>query len=98
MVFVDCHEEDAEGAWVVEWVATLPDFRRRGLVHELLLAILEEGRERGHPRAQIGILIGNIPAQSAYENVGFRMTLEKTSERFEAVIGSPGLARLELEY
>ncbi|MEW6737266.1 MAG: GNAT family N-acetyltransferase, partial [Acidobacteriota bacterium] len=61
-----CISDDAEGAWIVENVATLPPFRRRGLVNQLLETMLERGRERGHRIAQISILIGNTPAQKAY--------------------------------
>jgi ribosomal protein S18 acetylase RimI-like enzyme len=39
--------EHPPGAWIVENVATLPEFRRRGLVDRLMGEILERGRERG---------------------------------------------------
>lgn len=97
LVFVECHSEDEEGAWIIEWVATLPKFRRRGLVHEMLLDRLEEGRRRGYAHAQIGVLIGNLSAQKAYENVGFETTFEKTSAAFEAKVGAPGLARMTMK-
>ncbi len=93
-VFLGCLPEDAPGAWVVEWVATRPEFRRRGLVRDLLEAELEEGRRRGHEIAQIMILIGNTPAQRAYERAGFALADEKRSAEFESATGSPGLARL----
>ena len=38
----------------------------------LLEEILAAGRRRGHRQAQISILIGNTPAERAYEQVGFR--------------------------
>jgi ribosomal protein S18 acetylase RimI-like enzyme len=38
--------EHAPEAWVVENVATLPEFRRRGLVERLLAEILDRGRIR----------------------------------------------------
>jgi len=39
--------DHVEGAWIVEHVATLPEFRRQGLVDRLLAAVLEKGRARG---------------------------------------------------
>ncbi len=97
MVFVETHVEDEEGAWIIEWVATLPEFRRRGLVHEMLLDRLDEGRKRGHARAQIAVLIDNLSAQKAYENVGFAVAFEKTSKDFEAKVGAPGIARMMMD-
>ena len=92
--FLTCIPETAEDAWVVEWVATWPEYRGKGLVRSLLHAILARGAERGHKQAQIGVLIGNTPAQRAYEGVGFRVADEKTHPEFERVMGSPGLRRL----
>jgi translation initiation factor 4G len=83
-----------EGAWVVDSVATLPEFRRRGLVDRLLEDILEKGHGKGFRRAQINLYIGNEPAQRAYEKHGFRLLDEWRDPYFEAQIGSPGMARL----
>ena len=83
--------EHADGAWVVENVATLPEFRRRGLVDRLLVEILDRGRGRGATFADIGVLIGNDPAQRAYEKAGFEVTGEKRHPDFEAVYKSPGV-------
>ncbi|HTO09173.1 MAG TPA: GNAT family N-acetyltransferase [Myxococcota bacterium] len=80
--------------WIVENVATLPEFRRRGLVDELLGVILERGRARGAALTDIGLFIGNDPAQAAYEKVGFRMVSEKRSPELERTWGSPGLRLL----
>lgn len=92
--FLTCLPEAAPDAWVVEWVATGPAYRRRGLVRALLEAELAEGRARGHRTGQITILIGNEPARRAYERAGFRSAAEKRSEAFEAALGSPGLLQL----
>ena len=43
-----CTFDTLDGAWVIESVATLPEFRRRGLVDALMAEILEAGRARGH--------------------------------------------------
>jgi len=86
--------EHVAGAWVIENVATLPEFRRRGLADRLLVEILERGRSRGAAFADIGVLIGNDPAQRAYEKAGFKVTGEKRHPEFEAVYKSPGIRSL----
>ena len=84
-----------DGLWIIEWVATKPEFRGRGLIRRLLLEILEEGREQSFERAQIGYLLGNIRAKGAYEAVGFRWVAEHCHPDFEADYGVPGLARMQ---
>ncbi len=86
--------EHAPGAWIVEHVATAPEFRRRGLVDRLLVRILDEGRLRGATIADIGVLIGNDAAQRAYEKAGFEVTGEKRDPEFEAVYKCPGIRSL----
>jgi len=81
-------------AWIVENVATDPAYRRRGLVNALMTVILERGRELGATQADIGVMIGNDPAQRAYEKVGFRVTGEKRHPDFESIWGCPGLRQL----
>ena len=92
--FLTCVPDTAEDAWIIEWVATWPEYRGKGLVRALLYEILDRGRERGHAQAQIAVLIGNTPAQRAYEGVGFRVVDEKTHPDFERATGSPGIRRL----
>ena len=81
-------------AWVIENVATLPEFRRRGLVDRLLAEMLERGRSRAATIADIGVLIGNDPAQRAYEKAGFTVIGEKRHPEFEAVYKCPGIRSL----
>jgi ribosomal protein S18 acetylase RimI-like enzyme len=95
--FLTCVTEPPPDAWAVAWVATRPEYRRRGLVHELLLAVLEVGRSRGHRQAQILVLIGNTPAQCAYERAGFRVVGEKRHPDFARAIDCPGIAQLTRE-
>jgi ribosomal protein S18 acetylase RimI-like enzyme len=83
-----------EGAWVIDSVATVPDFRRRGIAEMLLDNVMAVGRSRGFRFAQISIYIGNIPAQRAYEKKGFRLLDEWRDPYFEKEIGCPGMARL----
>jgi ribosomal protein S18 acetylase RimI-like enzyme len=82
------------GAWVVEHVATKPEFRRRGLVERLVQETVERGRRQGATVADIGVLIGNEPAQRAYEKCGFEVVDEVRNADFEAAYGSPGARML----
>ncbi len=86
--------EHAPGAWVVENVATLPEFRRRGLVDRLMEEILERGRRRGATVADISVFIGNDPAQRAYEKCGFEAIAERHDPEFESVYRTPGTRTL----
>jgi len=92
--FMTCHPDAVEGAYIIEQVATLPEFRRRGLITRLLEEILEKGHRLGFPRAQVSFYIGNTPAQRAYEKVGFKFFDEKRHPDFEVEIGCHGIVRL----
>jgi translation initiation factor 4G len=81
-------------AWIVEHVATKPEFRRRGLVDRLLAEVLDRGRARGATVADIGVLIGNDGAQRAYEKAGFAVVSEKRHPEFEAAYKCPGVRAL----
>jgi translation initiation factor 4G len=83
--------------WIVEWVATLPDYRGRGLANALLLEIFEQGREAGFSRSQIGYFLGNTPARNAYEAVGYKYVDEYRHPDWEAALGCPGVARMHLD-
>lgn len=91
-----CVATQRPGTWIVEWVAARPEYRRRGLVDRLLADVLALGRTRGYRDAQIAHLIGNTPAERAYEKAGFRTTLRHTHPDFEAAMGSPGVAEMHL--
>lgn len=93
-----CTFDTLDGAWVVESVATKPEFRRRGLVDSLMAEILEAGRARGHRLAQLTILIGNVAAQRAYEKAGFRLLDEKRHRDFKTAMGAPGFMRMVRDY
>ncbi|MEW6268149.1 MAG: GNAT family N-acetyltransferase [Thermodesulfobacteriota bacterium] len=95
--FLTCIPETPEDAWVVEWVATRPEHRGKGVIKTLLEEVIARGRARGHSTVQIGVLIGNTPAQRAYEGAGFRVVDEKRHPDFEAALGSPGIRRLLLQ-
>ena len=93
-----CTFDTLDGAWVIESVATLPTYRRRGLADSLMAEILEVGRVRGHRVAQLTILIGNVAAQRGYEKAGFKVRDEKRHPDFEAALGAAGFMRMVLEY
>jgi len=95
--WMTCMPDDAEGAWIVESVAALPEYRRQGVVSMLLDEVLERGRKSGCKRAQIGVLINNTPARRAYEKSGFKFDSEKQDPNFEAIFGTPGITRLLLD-
>jgi len=86
--------EHIPGAWIVEHVATLPEFRRQGLIDRLLAAVIEKGRSRGATVADVGVFIGNDRAQCAYEKAGFVVTGERCNANFEAAYGFPGVRSL----
>jgi translation initiation factor 4G len=86
--------EHEPGVWIVENVATRPEYRRRGLIDRLLAEILERGRQLGARVADIGVLIGNDPAQRAYEKNGFAVVGEKRHPEFEAAYRCPGIRAL----
>ena len=89
-----CMPDSPPGVWTIEWVAALPEARGKGLARALLLEILERGRAAGYESSQISYLIGNTPAVTAYERVGFETVSEKRDETFERIFGSPGIATM----
>lgn len=91
---IECIPPSVEGAWVIDSVATLPAFRKQGIVDKLLDRILDEGRKKGYRQAELAIYMGNTPAQAAYEKHGFRVLDEWPDPYFEQEIGSPGMARM----
>jgi ribosomal protein S18 acetylase RimI-like enzyme len=95
--WMTCIPDDVEGAWVVESVAALPEYRRQGVVSRLLDEVLNRGRRNRFKRAQIGVLINNTPARLAYEKSGFKFDSEKRNPSFEATFGTPGIAKLLLD-
>jgi len=89
-----CFPPDAGADWSIDCVATLPEYRRRGLVDALLREAIQQGIARGCKLAQILIFVGNDAAQAAYEKVGFTVHDETRSPEFEVALGSPGFRRL----
>jgi ribosomal protein S18 acetylase RimI-like enzyme len=89
-----CDPTHVPGAWIIEWVATKPEFRRQGLVDRLLALTLDNGRAKGATVGEIGVLIGNDGAQRAYEKAGFKVVQELRHAEFEAAFHTPGMRLL----
>jgi ribosomal protein S18 acetylase RimI-like enzyme len=89
----NCWVQGGEGEWLIEHVATLPEYRGRGLVQALIDHALAAGRAAGFERAWISFLIGNEAAERCYAKAGFSFAEEKRDAAFEALTGSPGFRR-----
>ena len=87
-----------DDAWIIDSVATLPEFRRRGMVNLLLDNIIDRGRQQGFRRAQLTMHIGNIAAQRAYEKHGFKVVEERRHPDFESLVGAPGMLHLICDF
>lgn len=91
-----CSPRTPEGAWVLEWAATRPEHRGKGLLGALLTAAVDEGRRRGHTEVQLSVLIGNLAARRAYERAGFCVVEESLHPDFASALGSPGMWRMSM--
>ena len=89
----NCWVQGGEGDWLIEHVATLPEYRGRGLVQALIEHALQAGKAAGFKRASISFLIGNEAAERSYAKAGFAFAEEKRDPAFEAQTGSPGFRR-----
>jgi GNAT superfamily N-acetyltransferase len=89
-----CFLPDAGADWGIEFVATRPEYRRRGLISLLLDQVLREGATRGCKLAQVITVIGNDPAISVYLRAGFRVADEKRCAALAAALNAPGFVRL----
>ena len=89
----DCWVQGGDGDWLIEHVATLPEYRGRGLVAGLDRACARRRKGRGLQRASISFLIGNEAAERSYAKAGFAFAEEKRDPAFEALTGAPGFRR-----
>jgi len=90
---LSCATSEA-GAWVIENMATLPEYRGTGVAQALLNYELDRARVAGYRRAQISFFVGNQRVEHAYINAGFRFSGEKCSPEFQSNLGVSGLRRL----
>ena len=58
---------------------------------------MDRGRKQGYKKVELGMFIGNDPAQRAYEKVGFTLSDESRDPEFEDLFGSPGMVRMVRE-
>jgi ribosomal protein S18 acetylase RimI-like enzyme len=79
---------------VIENVATKPEYRRRGLVDQLLDEWFTRGRDRGYATAQISVFLENTPARNAYLKAGFESVAEQRSDQWRTEIGCPGTEQM----
>jgi ribosomal protein S18 acetylase RimI-like enzyme len=93
-IWAACMPPDIGADFTIENVATLPEYRRRGLVLALIDEILRAASGRGRKLAQITTYMGNRAAQSAYEKSGFKVLDEKRCAEVERILGVPGFIRL----
>jgi ribosomal protein S18 acetylase RimI-like enzyme len=93
-VWSSCMPPDAGADFVVENVATRPEYRRRGLADILLDVITRDATRRGCNLAQITTYIGNDAALSAYQKADFKVLDEKRCSELEQLLGVPGFVRL----
>jgi len=88
-----CWVQGAEGEWLIEHVASLPLYRRRGLVQALIDRALAAGKAAGLERASISFLIGNEAALRCYAKAGFAFADEKRHSDFEPMTNAAGFRR-----
>ena len=93
-VWAACMPADAGADFAIESVATLPQYRRRGLANALIDEVLQDARKSGCKLAQITTYIGNDAAQTSYEKSGFKVLDEKRCTELETILGVPGFIRL----
>jgi ribosomal protein S18 acetylase RimI-like enzyme len=93
-VWAGCMPPDVGADFALESVATLPEYRRQGLIGTLIDEVL---RNTDCKLAQITTYIGNDAALLAYEKSGFRVLDEKRCTEAEKILGVPGFTRLTRE-
>jgi ribosomal protein S18 acetylase RimI-like enzyme len=89
-----CLPREIDNAWVIDSVATMPEYRGRGVAERLLHAVMDEGRKQGYSLAQINLYSGNEPALRLYKKMGFEVVEETRDNYFEEKICSPGMISL----
>ncbi|MGB6942556.1 MAG: GNAT family N-acetyltransferase [Bryobacteraceae bacterium] len=93
-IWAACMPPDIGADFAIESVATLPEYRRRGLISALIDEVLRNATALGCRLAQVTTYIGNDAAHSAYEKSGFTVLDEKRCADSEKILGVPGFVRL----
>ena len=91
---LSCLPKEVNNAWVIDSVATMPEYRGMGVAERLLQVVLSEGKNQGYSLAQVNMYIGNEPALRLYQKLGFAIMEETRDAYFEKSIGSPGMLSL----
>lgn len=86
-----CTIRPDDDCWMIENLATLPNFQGRGYTSALMSHAFESGRKQGMTHASGSSFIGNVGAERAYLGAGFSAGRERRDPDFEAVAGAPGL-------
>jgi len=63
--------QNTTNTWRIGNVAVLPAYRRRGIARMLVEIGLGFIREHGGEMALLGVISGNLPAYTLYQNLGF---------------------------
>jgi len=69
---LSCIPEDIEGAWVVDSVATVPEFRRQGLPANFLRKCSNGGEAKGFAAPRSISILGTHQRRGFMKNTGFR--------------------------
>jgi GNAT superfamily N-acetyltransferase len=93
-IWASCMPPDIDADFAIESVATLPDYRRRGLISALLEEALQDASLGGCRLAQVTTYLGNDAARLAYERSGFQISDQKLCPDAEKILGVPGFLRL----
>ncbi len=63
--------QGASDTWLIGNVAVLPEYRRRGIARQLVVAAIDLARVRGAACVILDVVEGNVPAFALYESLGF---------------------------
>jgi len=93
-VFNHVRPKAEKDVWIVEFVATHPQHRRRGLVQILIYILLRKGKNRGLKKAQIGFFSENVIARKTYEKSGFQDETTRKNPEFTELFKSDSFTTL----
>lgn len=88
---------EPSGYWTLDHVASLPGWRRSGLVRNVIWRSIERGRALGFRKFKLDVFRGNVAARKLYERLGFRLSETFGEEALRRLLGRDALERLTLE-
>jgi GNAT superfamily N-acetyltransferase len=95
-VFARCLPMSHDENWVLEYIATKPEARGKGVTQKLLEEVLECGRDEEIEIAKVAYFVGNEAAKKVYRRLGFKETHEFMDKDFEREFGTPGVVHMSL--